>query len=83
MNTYFTITTNKETAIEVETYAKWEEKVGIERSYKLGNIDHQTNYSVVQICRADIDIPINPSDVFFLGKLSTPINIFNQPNKTK
>lgn len=66
---YFTITTNKETADKIKRQCEFEEKHGWIRSYKLGDIRHETGlvseYSIVQI-KSRYE-KIAPEDVFFLG----------------
>jgi hypothetical protein len=65
---YFTITTNPETAQKIKKQCEWDARFG-NRSYKLGQIRTEkglvSDYSIVQIIANNEKI--NPSDIFFLG----------------
>ena len=69
----FEITTNKETAYQIEKQCQLDEKQGFNRSYVLGNITHQnglvSDFSTVQIKARD-GKQIKPSDIFWLGHFS-------------
>lgn len=62
---YFTITTNKEVADKIVAQCKMDERVSPNRSYKLGQVRTETEFSVVQICAKDQ--LIKPADLFWLG----------------
>ena len=70
MKKYFTITTNRKTADQIKQQCDYDEKRGY-RSYELGTIDHQQNYSVVQIVAKKETI--DPADIFWLGHFSASI----------
>ena len=46
---YFTITTNREVADAIKKQCEFEARNSTNRSYELGYISHNDNYSVVQI----------------------------------
>ena len=66
---YFTITTNPETAEKIKKQCEFDKKFGDTRSFRLGKIDTYkgltSDYSVVQIVAKQGQI--KPSDIFFLG----------------
>jgi hypothetical protein len=70
---YFTITTNLQTAEQIIRQCKWDERFGDTRSYKLGQVRHEKDYSVVQII-AKNEL-IKPEDLFWLGHHSRGIEI--------
>lgn len=65
---YFTITTTKEVAEQIERQCRYEEKILLTRSYVLGTIAHNEGYSVVQIKARNEKI--EPEDIFWLGHFS-------------
>lgn len=69
---YFTITTNKETADKIVAQCNYDAKYG-GRSYKLGDVIHKEGFSIVQILSKEENGLIKAEDVFWLGHFS------NQP----
>ncbi len=67
MKKYFTITTNRQTADQIKQQCSYDEKFG-DRSYELGTIAHEQNYSVIQIIAKKETI--DPADIFWLGYFS-------------
>jgi len=66
---YFTITTNKEVALEIEKQCEFDARLN-HRSYVLGSVNHYPGYSIVQL--KPKDILILPEDIFWLGRNSNP-----------
>jgi len=62
---YFTITTNKETALAIEQC--FHSIMGLKRSIKLGKINHEAKYSTIQIIANPEDGKMNPEDIFWMG----------------
>lgn len=62
---YFTITTNRDTAEQIIMQCELDIKYGDTRSYSLGEVIHEENYSVVQIIAKEDKI--KPEDLFWLG----------------
>lgn len=69
---YFTITTNRETALEIEQCFK-NPILSHGRSIKLGTINHERGFSTVQIVSDPEEGKINPEDIFWMGYHSSPI----------
>ena len=69
---YFTITTNREVANQIELQCKYDERTG-NRSYKLGDIRHEPGHSVVQIVSKNETIEY--SDIFWLAHYSGQFTI--------
>ncbi|WP_162343202.1 hypothetical protein [Cyclobacterium salsum] len=67
MKNYFTITTNRETAEQIQKQCEFDERCS-QRSYELGDIHHDVGFSIVKI-HAKEDL-IKPSDIFWLGLFS-------------
>lgn len=65
---YFTITTNRETADEIENQFLFDSRMNSGRSIELGEIQHEENYSLVQV--KAVDEKIKPEDIFWLGRFS-------------
>lgn len=70
MNNCIDITTNKETAIALEKHCNWEAINGSNKSYKLKEIRHEENYSVILLEPSFEHKTIDPADIFFLGYYS-------------
>lgn len=64
-NAYFTITTTREVADNIERVLK--SPVHSKRSICVGNIRNEQNYSVVQIIAKEESQKIQPEDIFWLG----------------
>ena len=62
---WFTITTNREVADQITKECELEIKRGNHRSYTLGEVRHEANYSVIQIVAKEDKI--KPEDLFWLG----------------
>ena len=69
---YFLITTNRNTATEIERFFK--SVASINRSIKLGKVEHhpsmagsEEGYSTVQVLRSESNNPIDPADIFWMG----------------
>ena len=66
---YFTITTNKETALKIEKVFN-SVVMGTHRSLELGDVNHSPGHSVVQIKSSKENGMIEPEDIFWLGHWS-------------
>ena len=65
---YFTITTNKKVAEQIERQCAFDAKHG-DRSYKFGGSSHHEGYSIVKIDAKKETI--DASDIFWLGHFSS------------
>lgn len=65
----FTITTNRVTADKIITQCNYDAKYG-GRSYKLGIVRHEENFSVIQILSKEENGLIKAEDIFWLGHFS-------------
>ena len=76
---YFTITTNRQVALAIELQCRYDAKMG-HRSYKLGDVSHHENFSVVQI--KPKNERIEPSDIFWLGHFSSVFLDIKESNRS-
>lgn len=68
---YFTITTNREVAEQIEKQCMFEKNNNTGRSYELVSVTHTSGYSQVKI--KPKAITIKPEDIFWLGRFSVEI----------